>query len=51
MTLTADTLISIKAEVERLTRIDPQITDVMINIELKANQKTKNFIKINLKNK
>lgn len=51
MTLTADTLISIKSEVERLTRIDPQITDVMINIELKANQKTKNFIKINLKNK
>ena len=51
MTLTADTLISIKSEVERLTRIDPKITDVMINIELKANQKTKNFIKINLKNK
>ena len=46
MTLTADTLISIKAEVERLTRIDPQITDVMINIELKANQKTKNFINL-----
>mgnify|MGYP003625173870 CR=1 FL=1 len=50
MTLSTDTLMSIKAEVERLTKIDPQATDVIINIELKANQEYKNFIKINLKN-
>tara|TARA_R110000823_G_scaffold313977_3_gene442206 strand:+ start:451 stop:606 length:156 start_codon:yes stop_codon:yes gene_type:complete len=51
MTITPDTLISIRSEIERLIKIDPQITDVIINIELKANQKTKNYIKINLKNK
>tara|TARA_R110002050_G_scaffold100383_2_gene207782 strand:- start:383 stop:538 length:156 start_codon:yes stop_codon:yes gene_type:complete len=51
MTISSDILISIKSEIERLTKIDPQITDVIINIELKANQKEKNFIKINLKNK
>lgn len=51
MTISSDILISIKSEIERLTKIDPQITDVIINIELKANQKSKNFIKINLINK
>jgi len=51
MTISSDILISIKSEIERLTKIDSQITDVIINIELKANQKAKNFIKINLKNK
>ena len=50
MTLSTDTLMLIKTEVERLTKIDPQASDVIINIELKDNQKFKNFIKINLKN-
>ncbi len=50
MIISSDTLISIKSEIERLTKIDPQASDVIINIELKDNQKFKNFIKINLKN-
>jgi len=35
MTLNTDTLISIKSEIERLTKVDPQVTDVIITIQLK----------------
>tara|TARA_R110002012_G_scaffold320786_1_gene545553 strand:+ start:694 stop:852 length:159 start_codon:yes stop_codon:yes gene_type:complete len=52
MTITSDLLISIKTEIERLTKIDPQITDVIISIELKKeNEELKNFMYIQLPNK
>jgi len=50
MTITPDTLISIKSEIERLTNIDPQITDVIITVQLKEQVKDKNFLFIELKN-
>ena len=51
MTLTTDTLISIKSEVERLSKVDPQVTDVIITIQLKEKKDSdKNFLYIDLKN-
>lgn len=51
MTLNTDTLISIKSEIERLTKVDPQVTDVIITIQLKEkNDNDKNFLYIDLKN-
>ena len=52
MTLTTDTLISIKSEVERLSKVDPSITDVIISIKLKEKKgKDEHFMYINLKEK
>tara|TARA_R110001592_G_scaffold21148_1_gene85819 strand:- start:351 stop:509 length:159 start_codon:yes stop_codon:yes gene_type:complete len=52
MTITTDTLISIKSEIERLTKIDKQITDAIITIQFKENviDKNRNFLYIDLKN-
>ena len=50
MIISSDTLISIKSEIERLTKIDPQITDVIITVQLKEKDKDKNFLFIDLKN-
>jgi len=52
MTITTDTLLSIKSEIERLTKIDKQITDAIITIQFKENviDKNRNFLYIDLKN-
>ena len=52
MTLNTDTLISIKSEIERLLKVDPQITDAIITIQLKESviDKDRNFLFIDLKN-
>ena len=51
MTINSDTLIYIKSEIERLTRVDPQISDVIVTIQLKEKEdNNKNFLYIDLKN-
>tara|TARA_R110000822_G_scaffold52547_1_gene136083 strand:+ start:84 stop:245 length:162 start_codon:yes stop_codon:yes gene_type:complete len=52
MVINSDTLISIKSEIERLTKVDSQITDAIITIQLKENviDKDRNFLHIVLKN-
>jgi hypothetical protein len=51
MTITTDTLVFIRKEIKKAQKIDPQITDVIISIELKENQEHKNFMYISLPNK
>jgi hypothetical protein len=52
MTLSTNTLISIKSEIERLSKVDPSITDVIISIKLKEKKgKDEHFMYINLKEK
>ena len=53
MIITSETLISIKSQVEKLTNIAPQITDVMVSIQLKECKESddKNFMYLTLINK
>ena len=51
MTLNTDTLIAIKSEIERLTKIDKHITNVIVTIQLtETKDSDKNFMFLNLKN-
>ena len=51
MTINSDTLISIKSEIERLTKIDKHITDVIVTIQLTEKKDSdKNFMFLTLKN-
>ena len=51
MLINSDTLISIKSEIERLTKIDKHITDVIVTIQLtETKDSDKNFMFLNLKN-
>ena len=50
MTINPETLISIKSQIEKLTNIDPQITDAIVSIQLKESD-NKNFMYITLINR
>ena len=51
MLINSDTLISIKSEIERLTKIDKHITDVIVTIQLTEKKDSdKNFMFLTLKN-
>jgi hypothetical protein len=49
MKVTTDTLLQIKKAIEEHSQLDPNITDVIINVQLKE-KKNKNFLKFNIKN-
>ena len=49
MKITTATLLQIKKAIEEHSQQDPNITDVMINVQLKETE-NKNFLKFNIKN-
>ena len=49
MKVTTATLMQIKKAIEEYSQQDPNITDVMINVQLKETE-NKNFLKFNIKN-
>tara|TARA_R100000935_G_scaffold32482_1_gene53015 strand:+ start:6339 stop:6488 length:150 start_codon:yes stop_codon:yes gene_type:complete len=49
MEITTATLIALKKAIEKHTEQDPNITDVIINVQLKETD-NKNFLKFNIKN-
>ncbi len=49
MEITSTTLIELKRAIEEYSQQDPNITDVIINVQLKESD-NKNFLKFNIKN-
>lgn len=49
MEITTATLIELKRAIEEHSQQDPNITDVIINVQLKESN-NKNFLKFNIKN-
>jgi hypothetical protein len=49
MEITSTTLIELKRAIEEYSQQDPNITDVIINVQLKEAE-NKNFLKFNIKN-
>ena len=49
MIVRRETLIDIKDIIERHTKADPSITDVIINYQLKESDRPKNFLNIQIK--
>jgi hypothetical protein len=49
MIVRRETLIDIKDIIERHTKDDPSITDVIINYQLKESDRPKNFLNIQIK--
>jgi len=49
MKVTTSTLLEIKKAIEEYSQQDPNITDVIINVQLKEKE-NKNFLKFNIKN-
>ena len=49
MEVTTATLMQIKRAIEEYSQLDPNITDVIINVQLKEKE-NKNFLKFNIKN-
>ena len=49
MEITTATLIELKRAIEEHSQQDPNITDVIINVQLKETD-NKNFLKFNIKN-
>tara|TARA_R110000787_G_C13218923_1_gene425949 strand:- start:242 stop:394 length:153 start_codon:yes stop_codon:yes gene_type:complete len=46
--MTAKELMYIKNTIQEMSDIDPQITDVIINYQIKKTDREKNFLKINI---
>jgi hypothetical protein len=49
MEITTATLLELKRAIEKHSQQDPNITDVIINVQLKETD-NKNFLKFNIKN-
>jgi len=49
MKITTATLLQIKKAIEKYSQQDPNITDVIINVQLKE-KTNKNYLKFNIKN-
>ena len=49
MKINSETLLSIKSLIEENYKLDPSLTDVIINYQLKEADKVKNFLNIQIK--
>tara|TARA_R100000935_G_C2712696_1_gene114742 strand:+ start:144 stop:296 length:153 start_codon:yes stop_codon:yes gene_type:complete len=47
--MTAKEILHIKNTIEEISKEDPQITDVIINYQIKETTRQKNYLKINIK--